>query len=274
MRLHWALLALLLAACAPARVQVAEGPLRSPRDGALLVPIPAGVFRMGSADGAADEAPVHTVHLAGYRLDRCEVTNAQFQRFVEATGHRPAGPWRRGFAPGQEAHPVRYVTWADASAYAAWAGRRLPTEAEWERAARGPSSLRYPWGAAWDPSRAQADLPLAAGPAAVGSFPAGATPEGCLDMAGNVWEWTADWYDRHLYTHRPRGVCLDPTGPPDSAPPHADVTPAGNDRATRKVVRGGAWGPRGQEECRGARRAWQDPEGWTGDTGFRCATSL
>ena len=180
---------------------------------------PAGWFVMGSDEGRADERPVHRVFLDAFRLDRYEVTNAQYARFVVATGRRPPTYWAGGTYPaGEAAHPVLVVGWADATAYCAWAGRRLPTEAEWERACRGTGGRRYPWGDAWDPAlvNVTAGQPLgggapgatdpasallaspqpagSAGPRAVGSLPGGATPEGVQDLADNAAEWVADWY--------------------------------------------------------------------------------
>lgn len=255
------------------------GGYRSERDGMELVLVPAREFRLGSDDGAFDERPAHAVALSAYLLDRTEVSNAQFERFVRAGTYRPQGPWRRGAGPGLERHPVRFVTWYDASAYAAWAGRRLPTEAQWERAARGLDGRRYPWGSAWRGDAAVADLPLDAGPLAVGSRPLGASPVGALDLAGNVWEWTADWYDRRAYEARAgREPVLNPTGPADGAPPEERFvktgTAGGNERSTRKVVKGGAWFAGGAETTRASKRVALDPRAWFNDTGFRCAVPM
>ena len=277
----WAGLLLGLAACGPRPapppgVSLREGRYFSDRDGMELVSVPGRTFLMGSARGAYDESPPHKVRLDPFLIDRFEVSNAQFGRFVDETGYHPQGPWRRGAGPGAEALPVRFVTWHDAAAYAAWAGRALPTEAQWELAARGAAGRTYPWGDEWKDGLAREDADPLSGPAPVGSFPAGASPSGALDMAGSVWEWVADWYDRYSYEAlAARGEVRDPRGPEDGAPPEERFvrsgTAAGNERSTRRVIRGGGWMPPGRENLRSSKRMWGDPRRWFNDTGFRCA---
>lgn len=179
-------------------------------DGAEMVLVPAGPFLMGSLEGDPDEAPPHLVNLPAFYIDKYEVTHEQYARFVAATGHPPPLDWPDGKMPARLAkHPVVNVTWADAVAYARWAGKRLPTEAEWEKAARGTDGRRYPWG------NSVAGKKTASGPDAqdrahpegrtfpVGSFPDDTSPYGAMDMAGNVWEWTADWYEAYPGNDQP-----------------------------------------------------------------------
>jgi formylglycine-generating enzyme required for sulfatase activity/tRNA A-37 threonylcarbamoyl transferase component Bud32 len=161
-----------------------------------MVFIPGGVFRMGSpsAEDPAKpyEVPAHEVIVSPFFIDKYEVTNAAYAAFVKATGHPAPPDWKNGTYPvGKANYPVGNVSWEDARAYAAWAGKRLPTEAEWEFAARGTEGRRYPWGnefARWRLNSAEAEVGHTE---TVGSFPTGATPEGVFDLAGNVAEWTA-----------------------------------------------------------------------------------
>src|SRR3989338_4336712 len=165
----------------PDGIAVENGRYISKIDGMPMVLVPAGEFIMGSGEGHDDEQPAHRVYLDRFLIDIHEVTNAQFERFVQRSGYQPQGPWRRGDGPEKGQHPVRFVTWYDADAYARWAGKQLPTEAQWEKAARGTRGYVYPWGNEWLPDmsrRAGTDAPMP-----VGSFPAEASPYGCLDMA-------------------------------------------------------------------------------------------
>ena len=145
------------------------------------------------------ERPPHVVSVGAFEIDKFEVTNQEFERFVWETGHvtdaEKAGEtsWRY-YAKDKPQHPVVKVTWNDAIAFCEWAGKRLPSEAEWEKAARGTDARSYPWGNQWDAAKANSKEAGNRGTTAVGSFPAGASPYGVLDMAGNVAEWTTDWF--------------------------------------------------------------------------------
>jgi len=174
-----------------------------------MVAVPAGEFIMGTDEQDpqekameygimkpwfSDEHPAHRVKLPLYFIDTTEVTNADYLKFVQATGRRPPGDWQNGrFQPGKERHPVVTVDWEDANAYCLWAGKRLPSEAEWEKAARGPDGLKYPWGNEFDEKRANVNNQVG-NTTEVGHYENGKSLYGAYDMTGNVWEWTADWY--------------------------------------------------------------------------------
>ncbi len=182
-----------------------------------MVVIPPGAYTMGRDDGPDDERPAHTVLLAAYRIDRYPVTNARFAEFLNVVGHlnahnerlydiddpdarihqQPDARWRAD--TGYEQHPVVEASWAGARDYCAWRGKRLPTEAEWEKAARGTDARRYPWGNTMpDSSRAQYGAAFNA-TAPVDAHPAGASPYDVQDMAGNAWEWVASAYRPYPY---------------------------------------------------------------------------
>jgi iron(II)-dependent oxidoreductase len=190
-------------------------------DGAEMVLVPAGEFLMGSND-LDMEKPPHRVYLDGFYIDKYAVTNALYERFMRATSRQQPSFWTDSTFNGPT-QPVVGVTWHDADAYCRWAGKRLPTEAEWEKAARGTDGRKYPWGDQWDPSRANSAESKLGKTTPVGSYPSGASPYGALDMAGNVWQWVADWYDASYYQRSP---ARNPTGPE-----------SGQDR----VLRGGSW---------------------------------
>jgi formylglycine-generating enzyme required for sulfatase activity len=158
---------------------------------------------MGSDTSDPEDAPAHDVDVAAFEIDRFEVTNTDFGIFTEATGYvtdaEKAGSksWRDEFVEGKENHPVTRVNWNDAVAYCEWLGKRLPSEAEWEKAARGAEALVFPWGNDWDPAKANLKATGLRDTVAVGSFGAGASPYSVEDMVGNVWEWTADWYQAY-----------------------------------------------------------------------------
>jgi eukaryotic-like serine/threonine-protein kinase len=257
----------------------------SPVDGMLLIRIPAGAFKMGSNTSPwAFEAPEHTVTLDEFWIDQIPVTNAMFQKFVEATGlvtqAESAGwgyvsqgkgeiktngaDWRHPTGPnssldGKENGPVVLVTWNEASQYCAWAGRRLPTEAEWEKAARGDDGRLYPWGNEIDCSLANySNVPdtsyCTGGVTAVNQYPRGASPYGVLDMAGNTWDWVSDWYQSDYYSVSPS---TNPTGPASGE---------------RRVHRGGAWYNFAQQ-VQVTYRFSNPPDSAFGSVGFRCGYS-
>jgi serine/threonine-protein kinase len=193
-------------------------------DGMPQVYVPAGILRMGGLDVHADdrdELPAHTVSLDAFWIDQLEVTNAVYMLCVQAGDCTPPMDWASNEHPSYfnnaefKDYPVVHVTWQQAKTYCRWAGRRLPTEAEWERAARGDDFRNFPWGDA-PPSAAYANFNYLAGEISrVGSYPAGASPFGALDMAGNIWEWVADLYEVEYYKispeHNPPGPATNTT---------------------------------------------------------------
>ena len=164
-------------------------------DGAAMRLIPGGKLKMGRNDGEPDERPVHEIVVKGFYLDKYEVTNEQYLKFVKAVGQRPPENWVNGtFNPGEELLPVSHVTWSDAVAYARWAQKRLPTEGEWEYAARnGEQGLLYPWGNEWKPGYANAGLD-ANKPVAVRGFESDRNAYGVFGLTGNVSEWVESLY--------------------------------------------------------------------------------
>lgn len=229
-------------------------PTGPPPDGMVLVP--GGDYTIGAAGGDPDEGPAHRVRLDPFYLDAREVTNAGFARFVEATGYRAEGDWQAFARPGRELHPVVSVTWNDAAAYAAWAGKRLPTEAEWEVAARGGLDGKpYPNG---DELLAEdATFNVDDDGSGARTTPAGShrpNGYGLYDMAGNVWEWCADFYAEDGYA---RSVTENPRGP---------------ERGSSRVMRGGAWNGR-PADLRVSNRLGMTPTLLGPVFGFRCAKS-
>ncbi|MBN4053215.1 formylglycine-generating enzyme family protein [bacterium AH-315-L15] len=212
-----------------------------------------------------DERPLVMIDLKGYTLDRTEVTQANYLKFIRATGHRQPAHWRHGsYKVGTENHPVTFVDWYDANDYCRWLGKRLPSEAEWEKAARGPDGRRYPWGNRFELSRAYlspaSDVLKKTAP--VGQYPEGASPYGVLDMVGNVWEWTDSWY----------------------LPYSGSILRKPEFGMKHRVVRGlsfhslghysGKAYPRVLEiYARASTRSYDPPSERLGDLGFRCALS-
>jgi len=237
------------------------------KDGTRLVLIPAGEFIMGSSgnEGRTNEHPRHKVYLDAYYISRYEVTNGQFGKFVNGANYKADGEWKQYTGPGKERNAVVNVTWHDAVAYCRWAGLRLPTEAEWEKAARGTDGRVYPWGNQWDPSRCSWDrnskvtkgqnLSQGEGMVPVGSFPTGTSPYGIQDMAGSVWELCADWYDEFYYGSKP---WRNPQGP---------------QCGTRRVSRGGSYANQDPFYLRCAVRSYPTPDEPNTAHGFRVCCS-
>ena len=231
-----------------------------------MVLIPAGEFSMGLTNEQVKELvgklggmekyhdnaqPAHKVKLDAFYIDKYEVTNKQYKDFVDATGHAPPEHWRNGsYPPGLADHPVVYVTWHDAVAYAKWKGKRLPTEAEWERAARGTDGRFFPWGDKFKRRYANTDDGGPGKTTPVGKYKKGVSPSGCFDMAGNVGEWTASNYLPY---------------PGNSFPDEF----YGHDRF---VVRGGSWYTFNYEALATFRFKFTPVSAYE-DVGFRCAVS-
>ena len=234
--------------------------LVSPNDGMTMVYVPAGEFIMGSNNGDPDERPIHEVYLDAFWMDEHEVTLGQFQEFITSTDYS-AAPCGEG-----EDHPVACVDWYSAQAYCQWARKRLPTEAEWEKAARGTNGRIFPWGDSFDGTRLNfCDSNCSEswssysyndgfkGTAPVGSYTS--NEYGLFDMAGNVFEWVADWYGEGYYNESP------------------DKNPQGPTSGTTRVDKGGSFA-RPSYNSHGSYRQWGYPDATSyTDTGFRCVVS-
>lgn len=221
-----------------------------------MVLIPAGAFPMGSVanprlswfEQGVDEVPRHLVTVAAFWIDRYEVTESAYTAFVRETGHRAPRLWSDG-RPRRDDHPVIDVSWDDADAFCRWAGKRLPSEVEWEKAARGPDGRRWPWGSEYQKGLANLQDVGRGGTEPVGSRPEDVSPYGVYDMAGNVMEWTASWYE-----------------------PYPGSTLARPDFGRKyRVLKGGAWTTPPLPFSRAANRHavapfWDHPH-----FGFRCA---
>ena len=229
--------------------------LATPPEGMIYVP--RGNFKMGRDDGDEYERPAHEVSVAPFYIDKFEVSRAAYQEFIDATHYPAPTGWPRQRYPENTARfPVTGVSWADANAYAQWTGKRLPTEEEWEYAARGQDNRLYPWGNEWKPNAANAASTGRAEVAEVGSYPAGASPFGVLDMVGNVWEWTAS--QLHAYA----GSSIKEDKLPEAK------------RRNLKVIRGGCY-----LNKTGAtttfRMGWDVQQATDyAQTGFRCAQDI
>jgi len=219
-----------------------------------MIEIPAGPFTMGSDDADPEDGPAQEIDLPAFEIDKFEVTYADFDAFSKRTGYttyaeqQGVGSWRNEWGMGEDNHPVVMVTWDDATAYCEWLGKRLPTEAEWEKAARGEDGRRFPWGNDWDPNKANVKETGLRGTVAVGSFGAGASPYGVDDMTGNVWEWTADWYQAY-----PGNTVDDPY--------YGEQF---------RVTRGGGWFDEEPQSTTFNRNAADPAKTANDDVGFRC----
>jgi sulfatase modifying factor 1 len=244
-----------------AQAALKHAPMNAEYDAMVL--IPEGSFLMGNDQGQNSEKPVRQIYLNAYWIDKYEVPMAQFYAFTAATGHR--APRLAGYLAlasvdlstfVEPAKPVVGVSWEDARAYCEWKGKRLPTEAEWEKAAKGPGQRRWPWGNNPDPQLANLDgaEDHFQGTSPVDSFPAGRSPYGIFNMTGNAMEWINDWYGERYYAVMP------PRNPP------------GPSIGDEKVIRGGSW----HDSFRYAHtysRFKMFPEYRDATIGFRCARS-
>jgi formylglycine-generating enzyme required for sulfatase activity len=232
--------------------------------------VPKGDFWMGSdkrldRQARDDELPQHKVYLDEYLIGKAPVTNQQYRVFVQATNHQIPDHWENGICHlGQEYHPVVNICWEDALAFCQWASLitgqliRLPSEGEWEKAARGKGQRLYPWGDQLPTSKLcnhGQSFSIEAKTTPVGLYsPKGDSPYGCVDMAGNVWEWVADWYSDNYYKQSPA------------------VNPPGPVNGTERVLRGGSWVNVRYHPLRISFRSWGAPDFKNNDYGFRCAS--
>lgn len=245
--------------------------LTTDKDAAVMVFVPAGEFLMGTSDADIEqykvlfplrnisrfdnERPQRTVFVDAFYIDRTEVTNRQYKRFLAETGYEPKH--YLDYLPYNALGlPAAVLEWEDAVAYAEWAGKRLPTEAEWEKAARGTDGRFWPWGNEWDATKLSGNdgTGLKDGykqTAPVAQFPQGASPWGALDMAGNLWEWVSDWYDADYYRKNP-----------------SNVNPQGPETGDGHVLKGGGWAEN-LDFTRCASRLGGNPGSLL--RGFRCA---
>ncbi len=241
---------------------------RKGKDGAPMILIPAGPFLMGSNDGLPNERPEHTVTLSAYYIDQFEVTAGRYQKFIESAKRHVPPTWDDEAAQALSDYPAVGMSWTDAVAYCKWAGRRLPTEAEWEKAARGTDGRRYPWGhmqpfvdianynrGLWV-SEAVTLVPVNSGLEGMsvrhGLKEGGKSSYGLFHMAGNAAEWVADWYDREYYQKSP------------------DKNPTGSATGEKRVIRGGSWADL-PIALRVTARFSAEPDFEDRTIGFRCA---
>lgn len=283
-----------------------------------MVLVPEGPFLMGSTKEGVDklleldrnieaqrldnEVPQRSVYLGAYFIDKYPVTNAEYKRFIESGCYTQRGFWSdsgwryvsqsnplesdelKSVLDGEHDCPAINVSWYEAEAFAKWTGKRLPTEAEWEKAARGDDGRTYPWGDVFDKERLNCSEAKMEKSTPVTKYPKGQSIYGCFDMVGNVWEWTVDWYDSQYYHNAPD---KDPKGP-DSAEENPyfgqpedvgisiyDLRPStgSNILSNCKVLRGGSWNGSGIVHVRCANRDYDEPAYKNDTIGFRCAKS-
>jgi formylglycine-generating enzyme len=244
-----------------------NGAIAMGKDGSPMVVIPEGTFKMGGSDGSGNERPEHRVYLPQYAIDQFEVTISLYAKFIEDTGHKAPPLWDEDSVTTAGDRPAVGVTWGDAQAYCKWAGKRLPTEAEWEKAARGTDGRRFPWGDMQpfpdiaNYNRGQwvnyavtlAPVDMVGGMSVRhGTKEGGKSPYGAYHMAGNAAEWVADWYDREYYQKSP------------------EKNPQGPESGEKRVIRGGSWTdiPAG---VRSTARVAAEPSFRDLTLGFRCA---
>ena len=219
--------------------------------------VPAGEFIMGSNERWDDESPEYVEKTGAFFIDLYEVTNQDYGNFVSATHRESPHHWPNGEIPkNKEKHPVVYVNWFDANDYCKWAGKRLPTEEEWEKGARGEEGLIYPWGNEWTPKKSNNPYKHSTGTEPIGSYPGGKSPYGLYDMSGNVWEWV----DSHYLPH------------PGNTVPRKEY---GKDK---RILKGGSWFDCLSYGCGlsapAFNRSFFTPEVRNNSFGFRCAKTV
>lgn len=284
-----------------------------------MVLIPEGLFLMGSTredierlldldrnieiDRLDNEFPQREVYLSAYLIDKYPVTNAQYKRFIESGGYGQKVFWSEAgwqyilqanplesndldaISHGEQDCPVVDISWYEAEAFARWAGKRLPTEAEWEKAARSTDGRAYPWGNEFDKTRLNCAEVKIEKPTPGTKYPQGQSVYGCFDMAGNVWEWAADWYDSQYYRHapnkNPQGPTIAEESPYFGRPEDVGISiyelkpyAASKMLSACKVLRGGSWNGSGVVHVRCANRDYDEPTYKNDTIGFRCAKSL
>lgn len=283
-----------------------------------MILIPEGTFLMGSTKEDIEklleqdksietyrlnnEIPQREIFLSAYYIDKYPVTNAQFSQFIEANGYKKKLYWSEAgwqyvldFNPsgsndidailqGDKDCPAVNISWYEAEAFANWAGKRLPTEAEWEKAARGADGRIYPWGNDFDKTRLNCAEAKIEKSTPVTQYPQGQSVYGCFDMAGNVWEWIKDWYDSQYYHNapdkNPQGPDVPEEKPYSGRPEEVGVSiyelkpSLSKTLTTCKVIRGGSWNGSGIVHIRCANRDYDEPSFKSDIIGFRCAKSI